>query len=318
MPDSVRTYITSAISAYREMSVHRDRVDWDSLQQSVMRNAQSAQSPSETWGALTSAFRGVDRHSFVIPSPAAMAMGGFTAGRASRAAGPAPAALGRVVNGRIGLVAVLSHGGRNRPGYVDSLHAQLQSLDSAGVCGWIVDLRRNDGGNMWPMLAGIGALVGREDVGSFTGSPDGHAWRYRDGQAWLGGPSVPSDPPGRGTRVGGPALKHAVAPVALLLGNETKSSGEMIAIAFMGRSNLRSFGENTGGYASANTNVTLRDGAQLVVTSAYPLDRLGRSYALELKPDERVATSTAGDTDAHLDAAAAWILRQPYCRERPH
>ena len=30
---------------------------------------------------------------------------------------------------------------------------QMINLDSAEVCGWVVDLRRNGGGNVFPMIA---------------------------------------------------------------------------------------------------------------------------------------------------------------------
>lgn len=88
----------------------------------------------------------------------------------------------------------------------------------------------------------------------------------------------------------------------------------MTAIAFFGRADLRSFGDSTGGYASANATVALRDGAQLLVTSSYPRDRLGRSYTLTLAPDELIAPSKPGEDDATVRAASTWLLRQATCR----
>ncbi|MCF6261995.1 MAG: S41 family peptidase [Xanthomonadales bacterium] len=44
--------------------------------------------------------------------------------------------------------------------YAKTGHEIIQSLESAGVCGWVLDLRQNTGGNMWPMIAAVGPLLG--------------------------------------------------------------------------------------------------------------------------------------------------------------
>jgi C-terminal processing protease CtpA/Prc len=196
---------------------------------------------------------------------------------------------------------------------VDSLHARLRALDDAGACGWVVDLRGNAGGNMWPMLAGVGPLLGAEVVGSFEHSPPGAAWRYREGRSWHGGTAPPREPSGWAS---GPAprLAHADAPVALLIGRATASSGEMTLVAFLGRPGVRSFGDSTAGFASANAGVPLPDGATLVVTGTYPRDRLGRRYPLRLAPDERVPPPAGGAAeDPALDSALAWLQAAPAC-----
>lgn len=314
MPDSVRSYVASALATFRAQSVHRATVNWDSVEAVVFQQTRSAQTSAETWGTLSAAFRAIDRHSFLMP-PASTMMG-MSAMAAPRPSG-ASAPLGQLLPGQIGLIAVPPHSGWNRPTYVDSLHAQLRALDSGGVCGWVVDLRQNTGGNMWPMLAGIGPLLAANDVGSTTTTVSGEGWHYRDGQAWAGGPTRPAEPLGFGTQVGDLHLRSAAAPVALVLSRRTQSSGELTAIAFMGRPNVRTFGDSTGGYASVNSSITLRDGAQLIVTSAYPRDRLGRTYALSLGPDELVASADTAAGDRPVQAAADWVRNQPSCRARP-
>ena len=42
----------------------------------------------------------------------------------------------------------------------DSLQLAIAALQDKGACAWLVDLRLNGGGNVWPMLAGIGPLLG--------------------------------------------------------------------------------------------------------------------------------------------------------------
>jgi C-terminal processing protease CtpA/Prc len=278
--------------------------------------------PSDTWRALARALRSVDSHSFLLPPPDKMAAltGGMMPsapqpGRRPAAALEAGTPSDGLLDGRIGVVVVPPHSGRNRPTYVDSLQTRIGALDSAGACGWVVDLRENTGGNMWPMLAGVGPLLGAEVVGAFTNGPPGVGWHYRDGRSWLGDSTLPAEVSGWG-RTPPHRVRNAAAPVALLVGRATASSGEMTLLAFLGRPHVRSFGDSTAGYTSANTNVPLRDGATLIVTSSYPRDRLGRTYPLTVSPDELVPPRDSAGSDAPLRRAAAWLRQQPACAAR--
>jgi peptidase S41-like protein len=202
---------------------------------------------------------------------------------------------------RVGACAVIDF--RHRC-YLAGASPQLQigALDSAGACGWVVDLRQNTGGNMWPMLAGVGPLLGAEVVGSFTNSPPGEGWHYRDGRSWSGNSTQPPETLGWGS-VPPRRIRNPAAPVALLVGRETASSGEMTLLAFLGRPHVRSFGDSTAGYTSSNTNVPLRDGTTLIVTSSYPRDRSGG-----LTPSSRVRTNSCRATarETTFRSAARW------------
>jgi C-terminal processing protease CtpA/Prc len=295
---------------FHSHSVHQAEVDWTALADSVFARSAGATKPSDTYKALTWALKRVDRHSFLMPppekSPSAMM-------------GPAPrpaltvAAPELSVDRRIGGVVVNGHSGPNRISYVDSIHARIAALDSARVCGWIVDLRGNTGGNMWPMLAGIGPLLGAEYLGSFTNSPPGAGWHYRDGKSWFGLDTPPIQVAGWGTSVP-KAIRNPDAPVALLIGRKTASSGELTLLAFLGRPNVRTFGDSTAGYTSSNSSIPLRDGATMVVTSSYPRDRLGRAYPLSVTPDDLVPAGEEHGKDAVIVHATAWLLQQAGCR----
>lgn len=43
--------------------------------------------------------------------------------------------------------------------YADTIASGLHRAAPATWCGWIVDLRGNEGGNMWPMIAGLSPLL---------------------------------------------------------------------------------------------------------------------------------------------------------------
>ncbi len=99
-------------------------------------------------------------------------------------------------------------------------------------------------------------------------------------------------------------LRHEGAPVAVLLGPKTASSGEMTALALIGRPGVRTFGSPTAGYTSANKPYPLSDGATLVVTETGVADRTGRDYTGPMVPDETVAE------EATEGRAVAWLTSQ--------
>ena len=58
-----------------------------------------------------------------------------------------------------------SGGGEAATEFADVLQGEIERVDVEGVCGWVVDLRKNYGGNMWPMLAGVGPVLGEGIAG---------------------------------------------------------------------------------------------------------------------------------------------------------
>ena len=165
-----------------------------------------------------------------------------------------------------------------------------------GACGWVIDLRGNVGGNMWPMLLAIGPLLGDGLAGSFVGGDTVIRWGYTGGAAWYG-----SDTLGR---VSSPLPPTRLPAIAVLTGPLTASSGEAIAIAFRGRPGARSFGQPTGGLSTSNQGFRLTDGSKLILTTGIDADRTGRRYGAAVEPDELVPDSLA------LDQSLAWLATQ--------
>ena len=313
--DSVIRYVDAALDTLRRVALRRDSVDWKSLRDSVLARTAGAQRTQETWPALQWALQQVDRHSFLqTPEPPSPARAPNDSSSPPAPRPRPPAVAGRLLEGRFGYVLVPWFPGTSRPTFVDSLQNLIREQDTAGACGWVVDLRRNQGGNMWPMLAGVGPLLGDSIFGAFVVSGQRDTpWRYVRGNAWAGPDSVPnwaargSQPPYE-TRV-------RYAPVAVLLGRETGSSGEATAIGFLGRPNVRTFGDSTRGFASINNGYPLPDGATMVITIGYSRDRTGRQYGLRLTPDEAVPQSDDLH-DAALARAVEWLRRHSLCANR--
>lgn len=200
--------------------------------------------------------------------------------------------------------------------YTDGLFQTLAG--SVGkACGYVLDLRGNGGGNMWPMVTGLSPLLG-DTMALGKQDPDGPPYVYanlRKGVAIIaeGGGAPNQLQAVQGWR----DLGITRAPVAILQDRGVASSGEAVLAAFAGRPDTRSFGERSAGLASSNVGYRLADGTNLVITTAMMTDRAGRTYPQGFTPDEPVTEGpgSAGDPDdAVVEAAKAWLARQPACR----
>ena len=196
--------------------------------------------------------------------------------------------------------------------YADIAQGLIQEIDSVPVRGWILDLRRNTGGNMWPILAGIGPIVGEGVLGAYASKSGRTEWTYAEGQAMVGGQVAASVTSPYKTAPPWP-------PVAVLTSGLTASSAEAVVVAFRGRAQSRTFGAPTRGVPPANTQKRLEDGALLVVTIMLGVDRTGKTYDDSIAPDEPVAIDWAkfgaGD-DPVIVAAKRWLAEQPMVKSR--
>jgi carboxyl-terminal processing protease len=197
-----------------------------------------------------------------------------------------------------------------RERYVRQGREAVAKADRPGACGWVVDLREDGGGAMWPMLAAVGPVLGDGKVGMFV-DPDGktYPWTIRNGS-----PRENGRPFGWG---GGTPVANAHAPVAVLTGGATASAGEAVAIAFRGRPQTRSFGEVTYGVPTGNKPHRLSDGAVLNLTEVKNADRTGRTHDAPISPDEEIPTIKlrgGAHADQVLEAAKNWLLEQAVCQ----
>ncbi|WP_291432104.1 S41 family peptidase [Deinococcus sp.] len=215
---------------------------------------------------------------------------------------------GRLVRPDVAWIDLPDHGGDGTlPDdqlYQDAVQKIITELYSAGARKWIVDLRLNEGGNMYPMLAGIGPLTGEGPLGAFVRDGETWSWGYQDGAV-----SVDGQVNSRITGQPHPPL-DADIPVAVLLSPLTSSSGEIVALSFQGRPATRFFGEPTQGLTSANGPYPLPDGATIWLATCYEADRTGQVYTAEVHPDLLVHTEW-GDyltpEDEVMNAAQAWL-----------
>jgi hypothetical protein len=345
-------YLDAALAILQGNFLHRDVIDWPRLRQETLRQAGHAQTTVDAYPALRYALAKLgDHHSYLQLTPALAATeterrpalvdpSAMPAPlvRKPTFPYPSPFRMRRVPEGALVVgspkpvadvvVPLFSSADRSElDALATSIQTILRTLEAHHPCGWVVDLRGNGGGNIWPMKAGLGPLIGAGGAGGtggqganggnghFKGRVD-HAgvttdWFYQDGAA--GERSGATDE--IYAQATAPVVIAGMPPVAVLIDRDTGSSGEGVAIAFRGRPGTRFFGETTFGAATSTFPYPLSDGAVIYLVTAVMVDRDGREYPSGVTPDEEILSETTISTvDPVLQAAAKWASAQPGCR----
>lgn len=301
-------YLNEALDVMQNNSLYRESIDWEALRQDTFEVAKYAQTPADTYGAIRFALvRLGDHHSSFFT-------GYEIEQRGQQTESDSPAPRGKLLLEKIGFIAIEGYTAFGGDQYATDAQQLIRDIDAHDPCGWIVDLRENTGGNMGPMLAAIGPILGEGDAGTFIDSyGNKEFWSYQDGQAKVGSSVY--------TQVIGPAykLKVSAPPVAVLTGVNTASSGEVIVVSFRGRPNTRSFGLYTTGLSTGNQGFHLSDGALINLTTSVYADRTGQTYGDRIYPDvivDDVKQFTFLMDEAIPQPAIDWLMSQPACSEQ--
>jgi carboxyl-terminal processing protease len=322
-----KSYLNAALDVLEKNSLLKKEVNWKSLRLRTLEKAAGAQETIDTWNAIRFALGEIgDNHSFLQLNAELQAKENerrkITKQKSAEikyvplspyAARRTPEGFlhksGKCTVGRLVVPTYLSQQGDD---FATLLNKFIAETDGENVCGWIVDLRGNGGGNIFPMLAGVGALLDDGDA-SFALDADERqtAFFYRNGQSGL------REPNGKETivaKINGAAYKvKKQQPVAVLIDKGTASSGEGIAIAFRGREQTRFFGVPTYGISTSNEGFLLDDGANIVLTTGVAADKKGTKYFSGITPDEKIADSgeaAGAENDPVIQTALGWLIKQ--------
>jgi carboxyl-terminal processing protease len=276
MSPTAQAYLEEVIGIMEANSLRRFTIDWPALRSDVFSVAAGAQTIPQTHVAIARALRLLaDDHS-TFRTPEGAVLSGSSRQCGAHIADPPQLPPG------IGYIRVRAFGGDGGDPevYVGDIRAMMAAFADQELDGWIVDLRGNTGGTMWPMLAAVGPVLGEDTVGYFV-EPEGErqAWLYREGAVWLDDVEMYRGPePGQ--------LRRERPRTAVLTDNLTIGAGEAVAIAFRGRPDSRSFGQGTCGLSTGLSTFTMSDGAVLSLVVTTMADRTGRTYGDFIGPDE--------------------------------
>jgi C-terminal processing protease CtpA/Prc len=194
----------------------------------------------------------------------------------------------------------------------NDLANRVMTLAKQRPQGWIVDLRINGGGNLYPMLLGLQALLGNSVVGG-TVNADGQLVQQwvlkREGLFWRD--SQGDRQLARLSRIA--EIHDDKTPVVVLVGPVTISSGQAVALAFKHRTQSILLGEPTAkGYCTVNQPIQFGKETNLNLAVGYMADRQGNAYETQVLPDLTVEGGEAFDAlleDRKVIAAIQWLRK---------
>lgn len=290
-PTSVEKYLNEVIDIMKANHVNRNSIDWDKFRSDVFQKAAGASTIAETNAALLYALELLnDNSSFMITATGAL----LTLNSPCSDVTPPDV----TTDPDIGYIKMPAFNKSGLQGAIfsETKQNEIKAQDKTDLKGWIVDLRGNTGGNFWPMVAGLGPVLGEGTVGFFIDSDGVKApIKYEAGSAKFNDEAQ--------VTVSFPyTIVSSGKKVAVLTDHATGNAGEAVTITFIGKENTRIFGGITCGQGGGNQTYNLSDGSILYLTVAEIGDRNGTAYNDSLTPDEVV-------TDASLiyEKAVEWI-----------
>ncbi|MBO3697597.1 S41 family peptidase [Roseivirga sp. E12] len=276
--NELEDYLKSTINLMQINSINRKTIDWDNLRTRVLNVMGTDSLISEANAPLKEALRLLnDNHSLIV-RPDGTHLFARTVGCSGTNANT------HNLPDNIGYVKVRTFSGSSdtQEGqfYIQEIRNQIRAQDKENLIGWVVDIRGNLGGSMYPMIAGIGPILGEGTAGHFI-DPDGSAttWGYTDHKSTLDGRPVAE----ASDRY---ELLNSTPRVAVLIDGAVASSGEAVAISFIGREDTKLFGSASCGASTANKSFTLKDDSSLHLTVSYMADRNTNKFGEEIIPDQ--------------------------------
>ena len=287
-------YLDEILDIMQRNSINRKNIDWADFSNKVFEKAGAAQSIDDTYIGIREALTLLDDNHSFFRQPNGRTFSAFNATGCQAGSNSTPA-----IPENIGYVKVNWFSGATNDdkaiAFAQEIQDQIKAEDQADLQGWIVDLRGNTGGNMWPMLAGIGPILGEGIAGYFIDPDDRQSyWGYSFGGSFINSFR-------QTTLTNFYELMNADPKVAVLLDQAVASSGEAVAIAFIDRANTRSFGTSTCGLSTANSSFNLSNSATLYLTVSYMADRNKKLYGIPIEPAEEV------NSEDVVEKAIDWI-----------
>jgi len=282
-------YIEEVVLLLKTNSVNKNKIDWDVFKNEVLQFAQGSQSVEDTYPAIYFAIKKLgDNHSYFAPAVKTEDPDNEK---------PLPVLTDETVPEGIGYIRFPFCIGNEEQTqqYISSITNKLAEQNTKNRKGWIVDLRNNFGGNMWPMLAAAGPFLSNGVQGYFI-TPDNKTtrWEYKDGKALSDTIMLAQNHHVISLHIKNPKI-------AVLIDNKTASSGEAMAVVFKGLPNVRFFGEKTYGVSTGCDSFTLSDGSRINLATSVFADRNKNKYGESIAPD------LACSSEAALYNAIKWI-----------
>lgn len=294
-------FMKECVSVISSNSIYPDKADSLYLMEAWKKVAACADSIQEVQSTMKHILRIVDNHSFYMPLADVLSWESPSTGEQENPKFPLSKGKHTGKYAYLWMPHFASGDSATKVIFADQMQHLIDSLDNDNIEGWIIDLRDNDGGNCWPMLAGISPILGNGIAGYFASASDSTPWSTNNGTSYTGEfPNV---------KVSNHyTLKNPDPKVAVLVSKRTASSGEIVALSFKNHPRAVLIGQKTGGYTTGNTNYRLSDGSFIFLASSIYMDREKNLYYDGIEPDIFIDSKFEGQ-DPELKAAIEWLGR---------
>lgn len=286
-----KKYVIDALDIIQAHSIKKEQIDWHDYRSKVLKYGKNDKTIDEAHNTIKYALLLLgDGHSFFVSSKN---MKKEYSDTTMKKITP----IVSEYNNEIGYIRIPEFIGNKKleKAFAARIQYLIKELDKHKISGWIIDLRDNGGGNMWPMLLGIGPILGDGISGYFVNDKkEFNMWGYAKGKTFVGGSIISQIDSAY-------QLVNTNKKIAVLINNKTASSGEAIAVAFKGLPKTRFFGDKSRGQTTGNSTFILSDSSMIALMTVVYADRDKKTYGKQIIPDE-----IAKDKDAK-DLAVKWI-----------
>ncbi|MDF2553346.1 MAG: hypothetical protein K0R77_2621 [Chryseobacterium sp.] len=305
--DSITIYVTKALKIMKNKSVNKSRLNWDEIFDKTLKESSNAKTIKDTYPAIKNALSSLnDSHSNFYPEEVVRA---YTLGY--KATGQKfPVIKGELLKNQYAYISLPDIGSFNKDDwnlYINTFYAKVNDLQKHHPKGWIIDLRGNFGGMLYPMYAAVAPFLDSKNaVGTKDAEGKIEYYNYKKGKFYEGSTATQlfqltqNEP------------KTIKKPIAILVNKVTGSSAEFITAAFVGQKNVNIIGTNTQGLTSGNQEYKLLDGSFLVLTIGNIVDRTGKEYSKigeGIAPNIKIENTTdeTKNNEAYLKKAFDYI-----------
>ncbi|MBT8313626.1 MAG: hypothetical protein KJP26_04125 [Maribacter sp.] len=191
--------------------------------------------------------------------------------------------------------------GDNQKMSADIQNAVCKVIEN-GAKKWIIDLRFNGGGNMFPMVEGITNIIGEGIVGGTKGVTENESsvWQIKEGDFFYDEQNV---------AIENKCPIPEIQKVAVLTSVYTASSGEALAVILKNRPKTRFFGNKTMGMVTATDYNQIDSLTAMMISVSYYKDRESNLYNKFVDVDEIVEFEPKAETskDKGISRAIEWL-----------
>jgi carboxyl-terminal processing protease len=293
MAPAVKTYLRQFVDKLREFRVGRDDMDWGQIEAKTLAAAAGAQTITDAYPAIRTALAEI-RDPWAMYRSATGQVIGPDLPRCVRSSTTAPTVPADVHYLR--LTPIANRGLVAERQAAMAMRNALKTADDNGALHWVVDLRGHFMGSMPSAVIGLAPLMGEGTVFKMQHANNSVPFNANES-------SIKADGAELQMNLGKFRLSGKKRRIALLVDGGTAGVGELLMIAFLGRSDVRVFGTTTCGIPPMRlVPQKLKDGAEVSVTSFLVQDRDGRVYRGPIEPQERI------ENEAELfSRALAWV-----------